>query len=426
MTAVPTLKAFRFRYDETLQHCLDGTHQLKVTSPTGPFESGRHVMKIQRALLDERLALPEHGADGVYGPETATAVSQFKTIQQLSPNDGVVGVKTMATLDAIFVDEVPFPTPTLGPGEMTLDDFLEAIQAAEGANSGDTSEQFITSVRQLYYPGTDPDGLTFREAAFDRLLPDAPRLLPDGSRRLLTPAGMDPIFFGRLSMRAPEDPVPGHPLDNPSPYFYDTTATRIDLGHLLLTVDALLHPRADTPYSDFPVPAIDPASWVADLGIAGVWAEQDGVPDAPRVLERLAGGDPDLDGYYLMSAPDPDLFGDIDGFNLVSAALAGESLPTTLARYYVDGDAPGLYRQRWRIFANTLLGTTDPLADDLSAGLTTWTPRVDRFNDVFAAGAIGALVSVPDPRQWRFTTDVLARFFQMIEDQLAIETDRFD
>jgi len=259
------LRAFRFKYDQILEQCLAGSHRMAVTDP---FETGRHVRKIQQALLDEGLQLPEHGVDGEFGPETAAAVSQFKQDQQISPSDGVVGPKTMEALDAIFSDEVPFPTPTIGRGEIGLDDFLEAIQAAEQANSTDTVEEFVTRVRQLYYPGTDPDGLTFREIAFDHLLPDSPFRFPDGSRRLLTPAGMDPIFFGRLSMRAPENPTPGRPLDNPSPYFYDTTAIRIDLGHLLLTVDAVLHPRADVPYSQFDVPAIDPASWVADL--AGV------------------------------------------------------------------------------------------------------------------------------------------------------------
>ena len=423
---MPTLKAFRFRYDEVLQACLDGTHQLKVVNPAGPFETGRHVLKIQQALLDEGFSLPNHGADSQYGPETADAVSKFKTSQQLFPDDGVVGVKTMTTLDAIFVDEVPFPTPVLGPGELTLDDFLEAMQAAEGANASDSLEEFVTRVRQLYYPGTDPDGLTIREIAFDRLLPDAPRLLPDGSRRLLTPAGMDPIFFGRLSMHAPENPVPGHPLDNPSPYFYDTTATRVDLGHMLLTVDALLHPRADTPYSDFPVPAIDPASWVADIGIGAVWAEQDGVPDAPRVLPRLPDGQPDRDGYYQMSAPDADLIGDVDGFNVFNAMLAGASLSATLVRYYVDGDLPGLYRQRWRAFASMLFGTSDPLAEHLTAGVLTWTPRVDRFSDLFASGAFGAFFSVPDARLWQNSSDFIARFFQTILDQLVTETQRFD
>lgn len=424
-----SLKAFRFRYDEALEACLDGSHTLRVVNPAGPFETGRHVRKIQQALIDERFPLPLHGADSVYGPETATAVSNFKTSQSIQPNDGVVGPKTMATLDAIFADEVPFPTPTIGRGEMSLDDFLEALQAAESANGTDTVEEFVTRLRQLYYPGTDPDGLTFREAAFDHLLPDAPIMLPDGSRRMLTPAGMDPIFFGRLSMHAPENPTPGHPLDNPSPYFYDATATRVDLGHLMLTIDAILHPRAGAPYVDFGIPAIDPASWVADLGIGAVWAEQDGVPGAPTVLARKPDGSTDLDGYYQMSAPMADLLGDIDGFAIAASMLAGASLSSTVVRYYVDGDTvPGLYRQRFRAFLATLLGTADPDAPELAAGVVTWTPRIDRFNDLFAMGAVDALLTLtpPAPKKWRFSSDVIATFFQMLLDQLAIEADRFD
>jgi hypothetical protein len=146
------------------------------------------------------------------------------------------------------------------------------------------------------------------------------------------------------------------------------------------------------------VPAIDPAPWVADLGIAAVWAEQDGAPDAPRVLPRLDDGERDIDGHYAMSAPDADLVGDLDGFNVftvLSALIPGASLSAALVAYYVDGDGPGLYRQRWRLFANTMFGTSEPLGEDLSAGEATWTPRVDRFNDLFAAEAIDALLTSP-------------------------------
>jgi hypothetical protein len=312
---------------------------------------------------------------------------------------------------------------------MSLDDFLEALQAAEQANGGDTTSEFITRVRQLYYPGTDPDGLTFREAAFDRLLPDAPFKMPDGSRRTLTAAGMDPIFFGRLSMHAPENPTPGHPLDNPSPYFYDTTATRIDLGHVMLTIDALLNPRADAPYADFGIPAIDPASWVADLGIGAVWAERDGQPDAPIVLPHNPDGSADIDGYYTMSAPDPDLLGDIDGFNIAASMLADDSLSATVTRYYVDGDTvPGIYRQRFRMFLATTLGAANPDAAAFAAGAATFTPRVDRFNDLFAMGPFNALLSLtpPPPKKWIFAPTVIEKFFQLLAAQRAVETNQFD
>jgi hypothetical protein len=408
---------------------LNGTYQLRVDNSAGPFDTGRYVRKVQQALQDAGYALPRHGADGVYGPETAAAVSKFKTDESLFPNDGVVGQKTMETLDAIYADEVPFPQPVPGPGDLTFDDFIEAVQDAESANASDTPEQFLARLRQLYYPGTDPDGLTIREAAFDHLLPDAPFRLPDGTRRILTPAGMEPIFFGRLSQHAPENPTPGHPLDNPSPYLLDVTGARVDIGHLLLTMDALLHPRAGEPYQTFSVPAIDPASWVADLGIGAVWAEQDGQPDAPKVLPRRPDGQPDLDGYYKMSAPDADLLGDIDGFNVAAGWLAGSSLSSALIAYYLDSDTvPGGYRHRFRFFLNSQFGGTQLDATQLAAATAQWQPRVDRFNDFFAAGAMGTLLTFTSPprRQWRFTPDVLAKFFQFLRAGVQTETDRFD
>jgi hypothetical protein len=330
---------------------------------------------------------------------------------------------------AIFVDEVPFPTPILGIGEISLDDFIEAVQGTAQAHAADSPEEFLTRLRQHSYPGTDPDGLTFREIAFDHLLPDAPFRLAGGTRRLLDLTILEPIFFGRLTMRAPENPTPGRPLDNPSPYFYDTTAAKVDLGHLLLTLDALLHPRADTPYADFGIPAIDPASWVADLGIAAVWTERDGEPGAPIRLPHLADRTINFDGYFLMSAPEPDLLGDIDGFNVAAGWLHGASLSSALISYYVDGDeGPGLYRQRFRMFLSRLFGTTKPNAEQLAQGVTDWTSRVDRFNELFSLGATDAFLTLtsPPPRQWQFSPDAIARFFQWLLDQRDIETSRFD
>jgi peptidoglycan hydrolase-like protein with peptidoglycan-binding domain len=421
------LKAFRFRYDEILEDIVAGNRRLLVANPAGPFEEGRHIGKIQQALLDLGYPLPLHGKDFTYGPETASVVSQFKIDERLSPTDGVVGTGTMRALDAHFADEVPFPPPVPGVGEMTLDDFLEAVQAAEQANGGDSADEFVTRLRQLYYPGTDPDGLDFREAKFDQLLPNAPIRLLDGRRRILTPHNLPQAFFQRLSARAPENPTPSRPLDNPSPYFFDATGTRIDLGHVILTVDALRHPGAGAPYTDFGIPEFDVASWPADLGIAAVWAEKDGEPEAPTRLPRLPNGEPDFDGYYLMSAPEPDLIGDIDGVH-IARLFPAASLASALVPYYLDGEtAPGLYRWRFRMFLTTLFGTDAPLESDLTAAITAWTPRIDRFNDLFSIGPAQALFgSTPPPRSWIYTQDALATFLQWLMDQARIERDRFD
>jgi peptidoglycan hydrolase-like protein with peptidoglycan-binding domain len=427
------LKAARFRYDVALQACLDGERRILVKKPS---EKGRHIRKLQQALIAAGFDLPEFGADGSYGRETASAVSRFKKSLKISPSDGVVGPKTMAALDERFEKEVLFFPPPLQPGDLVLDDFLEALQAAQSANSSDSPEQFLTRLRQLYYPGTDPDGLTLRELGFDQLIPKAPLRLPDGKRRILTAAGMERSLFNRLPQHAPENPTPAKPLDNPSPYLIDATGSRVDIGHFLLLLDALFHPDVENPYKAFGTPSEDVAGWVADVGSAVVWANRDGrdgFGGAPKILPRLSDGQPDFDGYFQMSAPDADLLGDIDGFNLRDLFIStGGDLSTPLVAYYLDGDdEPGLYRRRFRTFSLSFFGTDDPGGGDASAltdGIARFLPRVSRFNDLFADGGAKATLGFdPPPRgTWPGADDAIAKFFQFILDGLKVEKERFD
>ncbi|KPI32338.1 Phospholipase D-like domain containing protein [Actinobacteria bacterium OV320] len=69
-------------------------------------EKGPAVEKVQQALLALGHSLPLHGADGVFGPETGQAVSQFKAANGIAPTDPVVGKGTMLTLDAKFAGEL--------------------------------------------------------------------------------------------------------------------------------------------------------------------------------------------------------------------------------------------------------------------------------------------------------------------------------
>jgi hypothetical protein len=423
------LRARRFRYDVVLNQCLDGTH--RITMPPGgqpPFEAGRHIRKIQRALIDQGFPLPVHGSDSTYGPETAQAVSDFKSFNQISPSDGVVGPKTMQKLDDLFASE-PGPAIVLGQGEMTVDDFLESEQDAESANSSDTPEQFLTRLRQLYYPGTDPNGLTFREVAFDQLMVTSPVRESNGTRRILGPRGMSAVFFARLASRAFENAAPPAAPDNPSPYVVDDTATRVDIGHALLTVEAIFHPVAGLPYTTFGVPPIDPASWVADLGIAATWAEQNGQPDAPRVLGPDPAGRDNIDGYEQMSAPDADLVGDIDGFNIANIWIgSGGNLSVPLAAYYLDTDAgPGGYRRRFRDFLfGQGLDVDNPSSWRSQSAF--WETRVNRFNDIFSIGAVASFLTLspPPPKSWRWTPEVVEFFWTWLETGLSIEQDAFD
>jgi hypothetical protein len=67
----------------------------------------------------------------------------------------------------------------------------------------------------------------------------------------------------------------------------DVEGNRVDIGHTLLTIDALTHTTTGAArYTTYGVPSIDLARWVAAVGI---WAERDG-PNAPNVLPKLTLG----------------------------------------------------------------------------------------------------------------------------------------
>jgi|tagenome__1003787_1003787.scaffolds.fasta_scaffold20973908_3 hypothetical protein len=129
-----------------------------------------------------------------------------------------------------------------------------------------------------------------------------------------------------------------------------------------------------------------------------------------------------------MSAPDPDLLGDIDGFNIASLWIgAGVDLSTPLVAYYLDGPEPGGYRQRFRTFVANQFG--DP--DDPSSwrgNAASRQQRINRFDDLFAAGPAGSLLAMtpPPPRSWAFTSDALDTFFGWLEEAVNMERSRFD
>ena len=264
--------------------------------------SAGSVLLIQQALIDLGYQLPKSGPDGKYGEETTKAVAQFKADREIIPSDGVVGRLTMAALDEEFENEPqPLPPLNLAVGELFGEDYILAVKDAEAAFPGDMPEHMLTRIRQMYYPGTRLDGLTFRETFFDQLMLDAPVREAGGARRMLKSPPLNQTAFARLTASAFENAAPPLPPDNPGPYLVDPEGQRVDIGHTLLTIDALVHTSTGQPYLDFGIPSIDPAWWVADVGIAAVWAEQDG-PDAPRILPKLPAGDPDTAGYFVLSA----------------------------------------------------------------------------------------------------------------------------
>jgi hypothetical protein len=76
--------------------------------------SGRGVQAIQQALYDLGYPLPAYGADGKFGTETEDAVMAFQRAQ-VPPlvDDGKVGHRTMAALDARFSGAPALPGPAV-------------------------------------------------------------------------------------------------------------------------------------------------------------------------------------------------------------------------------------------------------------------------------------------------------------------------
>ncbi len=68
--------------------------------------SGSRVREIQKTLLGKGFKLPGFGVDGVFGPETETAVKDFQQQNQLTV-DGVVGEKTIAKLNPSVITTQP-------------------------------------------------------------------------------------------------------------------------------------------------------------------------------------------------------------------------------------------------------------------------------------------------------------------------------
>jgi len=102
---MPFLSCPRFAGDPFLQQCADNVRQMRA--PDG----GLAVKRVQAALVDLDFSVGPDGLDGAFGPNTAKAVTAYKTDRGLSPHDPVVGPGTMGRLDA----ELFFDPPELDP-----------------------------------------------------------------------------------------------------------------------------------------------------------------------------------------------------------------------------------------------------------------------------------------------------------------------
>jgi hypothetical protein len=295
-----------------------------------------------------------------------------------------------------------------------VDRFIAYLEEAERAFATDSPVELLSRIRNTYYSGF----------LVEQLLPDA---RARGGRTLHGNPLLGRTAHRHLTARADENGVG----DNPAPYLLLPSGEQVDVGHLVLGLDALLHPRTAVPFSAYGVPNIDATGWVADVGMASVWTTRhaEGEPD-PRASRRLAAAD--RDAYYLMSAPDADLLGDIDVFALHAqwGLAAGQPLSAALRGYYLGRRRrlPGI-RWRWRAFA-----AVNRLAYGRAGSRIAWDPawregwirRIDRFNDVYGAGVGGSLwgtLTRPVHRIWPETPYMLAVFLgwaaPLVEAELA-------
>jgi hypothetical protein len=315
-------------------------------------------------------------------------------------------------------------------------DLIGYVEDVERAYPGDGPEEVLARIRTQYYSGL----------AFDQLIPDAktveivkrPHMVPTRGggmvvdtpvaqpRRLNSKVG--PAAWSHLTAHADENAVG----DNPSPYIVMPDGSRIDLGHLLLGLDALLHPATGVPFSTFGIANIDPASWVADLALASYWTDYhatNGKPDSDAPIKPASA---DFDAYYRASAPDEDLLGDADAFGTheQSKSVPGQALSQVLRAYYLGaaGAAPGV-QHRWRTFCgrNSLGFTTAGGSITWNPGLdAVWVPRIDRMADLSEAGASGAIWQVLTPgapaRKTRtYSAMAFQRFLAWLKPRLEAE-----
>jgi hypothetical protein len=293
-----------------------------------------------------------------------------------------------------------------------VDRFVAYLEEAERAFPEDSPADLLSRVRNTYYSGF----------LVSQLLPDS---RAHGGRTLHGNPRLGRIAHRHLTARADEN----GPGDNPAPYVLLPGGEQVDIGHLFLGLEALLHPRTTVPFSAYGVPNIDATGWVADVGMASVWTTKhvEGTPD-PRVSRPLPA--PDRDAYYLMSAPDADLLGDVDVFAMRAqwALAAGQPLSAALRAYYLGRPGrPAGMRWRWRAFASV-----NRLAFRRSGGGIAWDPawwpgwvrRIDRFNDVYGAGVGGSLwgtLARPARRAWPETPYMLALFLDWAQPLLEAE-----
>lgn len=251
----------------------------------------------------------------------------------------------------------------MGATAIPVDELITLIQSFEAAYSSKTPRDVLTELRCLYY-----GGVKFHQ------------LLPEGIRFGTGVDKVPPNVLNRLREHADENGTG----DNPSPYFV-SKGDDIDLGHVVLGLEALLSDSCSVPFIQYGVPRLDPASWIADVAIACVW-DKDGSAkphedgwqaiDAHAKAFRSKG---DAEPFFLCSAPRPDLLGDVDLFGLHVEWDGIRKVSDVFKNYY---QGAGL-SQRWVRFASHAKNSW-AMGASASAAVED---RVNRMAQLYADGS---------------------------------------
>jgi hypothetical protein len=328
------------------------------------------------------------------------------------------------------------PAKTSDPNSLVpVADFIGYVEIVERKFPTDTPKEIVTRIRTEYYSGM----------AFEFLIPDA-HFQRNAPAQAQAPGGGTPIkypnnlsdmrwdpstkpAYDHLTAHADENAIG----DNPSPYIVMPDGSRIDAGHLLLGLDALLNPRTDSPYTTYGIPSIDPAGFAADLALAAYWMtyhQREGHPASDAAIKPATA---DFNAYYAASAPNEDLLGDADAFAAADqwGARPGQTLSQVLRATYLGGPsgaAPGI-DQRWRTFCskNGLGYTANNGAITWSGDIeANWLPRIDRLCDLFDSGFfshVGTALFNTSPSRgtWPWSRDALTRFLAWLKPRLEAE-----
>jgi hypothetical protein len=318
--------------------------------------------------------------------------------------------------------------PNSGYGVLPIEQFIHYVEVVEKENPSRSPEEILTQVRKLYYSNL----------AFDRLLPDSPGVgavetcFDDEGRTCSGPVGV--CVCSQSTENKPTSPQLEKAIrclklhadenasgDNPSPYV-EVNGQWIDIGHVLLGVDALLHPQSEErPYGRYGVTAIMASGWEADVGITMVLLKEHQT-NGRKSAEVVSDPSPTLEDYYQYSAPMTDILGDVDAFGIPFEKYG--RLSHALRTYYLGerGQGPGT-RHRWAVFAEM-----NNLRYTVSGGKVSWTKetrelvrkRLITFADLYALreDAVTAAYGKVQHQKWPDADKFVDRFLKDVGENL--------